>query len=171
MNITKNRVISIDYILRDVENHIIDSTSDADPLTYLHGHENIIPGLEKALEGKSEGDHFTITIPAAEAYGERDEELVIQVPLDRFEDAEAVATGMQFEAETADGSRVVTVTNVTGTHATIDGNHPLAGMALTFDVTVTGIREAEPEEIDHGHPHHACGDCDACEDDACGCGE
>ncbi|MDR3334733.1 MAG: peptidylprolyl isomerase [Treponema sp.] len=170
MNIVKNRVISIDYTLTNMQNQVIDSTADSDPLTYLHGHANIIPGLEQALEGKSEGEHFTISIPAEEAYGERDEGLVMEVPLDRFEDAEAVEVGMQFEVQSPGGIQIVTVTNVTGTHVTIDGNHPLAGQVLNFDVTVTGIRKASSEEIDHGHPHHAegCEDCDTCDDACCG---
>jgi FKBP-type peptidyl-prolyl cis-trans isomerase SlyD len=157
MNITKNRVVSIDYTLTDVNDQFIDSTTGDDPLDYLHGHENILPGLEKALEGKLPGDHFKVTIPAADAYGERDERLVIKVPLGNFETAASLEAGMQFEAQTPGGFRMVTVTGVTDQTATVDANHSLAGMALTFDVTVTGIREATPEELAHGHPHRQAG--------------
>jgi FKBP-type peptidyl-prolyl cis-trans isomerase SlyD len=164
MNITKNRVVSIDYTLRDKNNRLIDSTSGADPLDYLHGYKNIIPGLERALEGKSQGDILKVRIPAADAYGERDEQLVISVPLERFGSNGEVEVGMQFQAQSPDGYSVVTVTEVGDKTATIDGNHPLAGMDLDFDVTVTGVREASSEELQHGHVHsvHNHEHCDGC---------
>jgi FKBP-type peptidyl-prolyl cis-trans isomerase SlyD len=168
MNITKDRVVSIDYSLTSADNQLLDSTSGAEPLVYLHGYENIIPGLEQALEGKTGGDRFKVTIPAAEAYGKRDAALVVDVPKKRFNGEGPIEEGMQFEAQTAEGNRMVTVTKVAGDTVTIDGNHPLAGMDLNFDVTVTAIREANAEEIAHGHPHHAHHhhhdeeDCDAC---------
>ncbi|GHT99730.1 peptidyl-prolyl cis-trans isomerase [Spirochaetia bacterium] len=153
MNIAKNRVVSIDYTLTDKDNEVLDSTSGAEAFEYLHGYENIIPGLEKALEGKTVGDSLKITIPAAEAYGEQDDTLIVSVPLDRFEGAGSIEAGMQFEAQTPDGCRMVTVTGVTEKTATVDGNYPLAGMDLTFDVTVKAIRDALPEEVSHGHVH------------------
>jgi FKBP-type peptidyl-prolyl cis-trans isomerase SlyD len=165
MNITKNLVVSIGYTLKDTDNQIIDSVSVSDPLVYLHGYENIIPGLEKALEGKAVGDTFDITIPASQAYGERNEELVVELPLDRFED-ERVEAGMQFQAQTEAGYQIVTVAGVSNDIVTVDGNHPLAGRELNFNVTVADIREAEPEELAHGHTHsHVhddCGGCDRC---------
>jgi FKBP-type peptidyl-prolyl cis-trans isomerase SlyD len=170
MNITKDRVVSIDYTLTGKDGQFIDSTSGAQPLDYLHGYQNIIPGLEQALEGKAEGDKFQVSIPAAEAYGERDEGLVIEVPRENFGDAEAIEEGMQFEASSPEGSNVVTVTGVDGDTITIDGNHPLAGMDLNFDVTVIAIRDADAEELAHGHPHHEHG-CDECGPDCPGCGE
>jgi FKBP-type peptidyl-prolyl cis-trans isomerase SlyD len=169
MNITKDRVVSIDYTLTDAGNNTLDSTDGADPLTYLHGHENIIPGLEKALEGKAQGDALKITVASAEAYGERDDRLIVTIPLDRFEGAEAVEPGMQFHAETPDGGfRMVTVTKVEGNQVTIDGNHPLAGLDLNFDVKVLDVREANPEELEHGHvhshghQHESCDECGGC---------
>jgi FKBP-type peptidyl-prolyl cis-trans isomerase SlyD len=172
MNITKNRVVSINYTLTDDHNNIIDSTSGSEPLDYLHGFENIIPGLERALEGKIQGDQFSITIPAADAYGERDDKLIIDVPLDRFQGVDAVKKGMQFHAQTPDGFRMITVTRVAGETVTIDGNHPLAGLALTFDVTVNAIREANAEELAHGYVHshghgHSHSGCEGCEPGAC----
>jgi FKBP-type peptidyl-prolyl cis-trans isomerase SlyD len=155
MRITKNHVVTIDYTLRDSEHQILESSEGSEPLAYLHGYQSIIPGLEQALEDKSAGDAFTVTIPAAEAYGERDEQLVITVPLDSFEDAGAVKEGMQFEADTPDGYRLLTVTQVGNKTATVDINHPMAGMDLTFDITVKTVREADPGEISHGHIHHA----------------
>lgn len=164
MQITKNRVVGIGYTLRDAQNQFIDASSNFDPLVYLHGYGNIIPGLEKALEGKIEGDAFNVTIAAGDAYGERDETLVVRVPLKNFEGTGAIKAGMQFAADTPDGSRMVTVTQVEGSTVTVDANHPMAGLDLTFEVTVVSVREASPEEISHGHPHHPCGhhQCDGC---------
>jgi FKBP-type peptidyl-prolyl cis-trans isomerase SlyD len=166
MNISKDRVVSIGYTLKSADNQILDSAPDSEPLVYLHGHENIIPGLEKALEGKAVGDTVDVILPAAEAYGERDEALVAEISLDRFEGAE-VEEGMQFEAQTNDGYRVVTVTGISDGKATVDGNHPLAGMELNFNVTIADIREASNEELAHGHVHgHHHENCDGC--GACG---
>ncbi|MEJ5189457.1 peptidylprolyl isomerase [Treponema sp. J25] len=175
MNIAKDCVVSFDYTLTDAEGQVLDTSQGSAPLSYLHGSNNIIPGLEKALEGKKEGDSFTVTVPAAEAYGERDESLVINVPLDRFQGVDVVEAGMQFQADTAEGPRIVTVTRVANGMATIDANHPLAGVDLTFAVTIRSVRPATEEELAHGHPHEdfddACGD-DCGEDcgPGCGCG-
>jgi FKBP-type peptidyl-prolyl cis-trans isomerase SlyD len=173
MNITKNLVVSFDYTLTDGNKEVLDSSSGSGPLSYLHGFENIIPGLEKELEGKAEGDTFIVTVPAAEAYGERDEHLVANIPLDQFEGAGEVEAGMQFQAETPEGEhQIITVTKVANGMATIDGNHPLAGIDLTFDVKIVSIREATAEELEHGHPHHegGCGGCGGgCGEDGCDC--
>ena len=166
MEITKDRVASFAYTLTDANNQVLDSSPETEPLSYLHGHENIIPGLEKALEGKNEGDSLKVCVPAAEAYGERDEQLVINVPLDRFQSGDKVEEGMQFEAETPDGdSRIVTVTKIAEGMATVDANHPLAGVDLNFDIKVVSVRAASSEELEHGHLHHGCG----CGDDGCNC--
>jgi FKBP-type peptidyl-prolyl cis-trans isomerase SlyD len=162
MNVTKDCVVSIDYTLFDDHGEVLDTSNGLEPLLYLHGSNAIIPGLEKALEGKVAGDTFSVTVPAAEAYGLRDEQLVVEVPLDRFKGADAVEAGMQFQAETSEGSQIVTVTSVGNGMATIDANHPLAGKDLTFDITVVSIRPATAEEIEHGHPHidsNCDGDC------------
>jgi FKBP-type peptidyl-prolyl cis-trans isomerase SlyD len=175
MNIAKNTIVSFDYTLTDDNNQILDSSSDSEPLVYLHGCGNIIPGLEEAMEGKAVGDSFKVHVLAAAAYGERDEKLITKIPKDRFE-GETVEEGMQFQAQTPDGYRVITVTAVEGDQITIDGNHPLAGVDLNFDVAVKDIREASEEEIDHGHPHHAHHhhDEEGCSDEECdscgGCG-
>jgi FKBP-type peptidyl-prolyl cis-trans isomerase SlyD len=173
MNVAKNRVISISYTLTDDNNRIIDSTSGSESFDYLHGFENIIPGLEQALEGKNQGDRFSVTIPAAKAYGERDNRMILDVPRNRFQDAESVKKGMQFYVETAQGVQLVTVTQVADQTVTIDGNHPLAGLDLTFDVTVDGVREASAGELAHGHIHahgHSHEDCGDCESGSEGCG-
>lgn len=153
MKVEKDRVVAIDYTLSDDNNQVIDSSSGAGPLEYLHGHSNIIPGLERALEGREAGDKITVTVPAGDAYGERDEKLVMNVPLSRFEGVEPLEEGMQFEAHTPEGRRVVTVTGVGGEKVTVDGNHPLAGKDLNFDVTVKSVREAKAGELSHGHVH------------------
>jgi FKBP-type peptidyl-prolyl cis-trans isomerase SlyD len=178
MNVAKNRVITIDYTLTDDNNNIIDTTAGSESFDYLHGFGNIIPGLEKALEGKGQGDRFSVTIPAVQAYGERDERMVVEVPLDRFQGAGPVKKGMRFHAETSSGFQLVTVTQVRDQTVTIDGNHPLAGLDLIFDVTINAIREAKAEELAHGHvhspgqghSHEGCGGCVAGGSDAEGCG-
>jgi FKBP-type peptidyl-prolyl cis-trans isomerase SlyD len=169
MLITKDRVVSIGYTLKDAQNQVLDSSSGDEPLVYLHGYENIIPGLEKALDGKTQGDTFTVTIAAGDAFGERDEKLVVSLPRKNIEGLGAIEEGMVLEADTPDGSRVVTVTRIEGSTVTVDANHPMAGLDLTFDVTVVAVREASPEELSHGHPHHAHGSCDGC-GDCNGCG-
>lgn len=176
MNVAKDRVVSLSYTLTDPQGKVLDSSEDTGPLAYLHGNDNIIVGLEKALEGKNEGDAFKVTVKAAEAYGDRDEGLVVNVPRDRFQGVSSIEPGMQFEAETAEGSRLVTVTKVTDSMVTVDANHTLAGIDLTFDVSVVAIRAASAEELQHGHPHveHSHGGC-GCGDggcgDGCGCGD
>ncbi len=169
MNVTKDCVVSIDYTLFDDHGEVLDTSNGAEPLSYVHGSNAIIPGLEKALEGKAEGDTFSVTIPAAEAYGVRDEQLIVNVPLDRFQGADTVEAGMQFQAETSAGSQIVTVTGVANGMATIDANHPLAGKDLTFDINVVSVRPATIEEIEHGHPHiNSSCDSDCC-DEGGGC--
>jgi FKBP-type peptidyl-prolyl cis-trans isomerase SlyD len=153
MKVEKNRVVAIDYTLTDDNKQVMDSSSGSEPLEYLHGHGSIVPGLERALEGREAGDKITVTVPAGDAYGERDEKLVMSVPLSRFDGIEPVEEGMQFEAQTPEGRRVVTVTGVNDKTVTIDGNHPLAGMDLNFEVTIKSIREANAEELSHGHVH------------------
>jgi FKBP-type peptidyl-prolyl cis-trans isomerase SlyD len=168
MNIANDRVVSINYTLTNAQSQVLDTTG-AEPFSYLHGHRNIIPGLENALNGRRPGDAFTIHIPAAEAYGERSEKLITTVPLDRFDGAGSVQAGMQFHAETPDGElQLVTVTSVEGDVVTIDGNHPMAGLDLNFDVSIVDIREADEDELQHGHVHASCdcesGDCANCHD-------
>ena len=161
MEIKKDRVVTIDYSLRDSTGKLIDSSEGAEPLLYLHGNENIIPGLEKELEGKNPGDSLTCVIAPENAYGERDEALVFKVQKKDFGENAEVAPGMQFEAQGEEGSQIVTVVKIEGEDVTLDANHPLAGQTLHFDVKVVDVREATPEELEHGHVH---GD-----EDECGC--
>lgn len=154
MQISANKVVSIDYTLTNDQGQVLDSSSGRGPLAYLQGHHNIISGLENALEGLSAGDSVRVTIAPADAYGERDESLRQAVPRRMFEDAEQVTVGMQFHTVTEQGQQqIVTVTAVEVEHVTVDANHPLAGETLTFDVTVVDVRDATAEELDHGHVH------------------
>ena len=152
MIISENVVVLFHYSLTDENGNELDSSTDKDPLAYIHGHKNIIPGLEKELDGKTEGDVMVVTIEAAEAYGERQEQMVQEVPRASFQ-VEEMTVGMRFEAQTPNGPVSVVVTTVTDDMVTVDGNHPLAGKDLTFDVKIDTVREATEEELEHGHVH------------------
>ncbi|MEN6598813.1 MAG: peptidylprolyl isomerase [Rectinema sp.] len=171
MEIKKDRVVTIDYSLSDDVGRIIDSSEKNEPLVYLHGNDNIIPGLERELEGKIPGETLSCSIPPTDAYGERNESLVFKVNKKDFGDNVEVAAGMQFEAHGEDGTLIVTVVNVDGEEVTLDANHPLAGETLHFDVKVVDVREATPEELEHGHAHgeydDECDDDCYCDDDSC----
>lgn len=156
MNIEKNKVALIEYTLTNEQGEEIDA-SNGNPLAYLHGHGNLIPGLEKELEGKAVGDKFTTTVPAAEAYGDRVDQLVQTVPNSMFQGVDELEVGMRFEAQSEQGTHSVEVTAIDGDQVTVDGNHPLAGMPLTFEVEVTGVRESTEDELEHGHAHGAGG--------------
>jgi len=153
MQIAENAVVAIDYTLRDTDGEVIDASPEGQPLQYLHGAGNIIPGLEKALEGKTAGEYVDVNIPPEEAYGERDDRLQQDVPLSMFEGVDNVEAGMRFQAQTQSGTQVVTVAAVSGDSITVDANHPLAGQTLNFKVKVSEVREASSEEIEHGHVH------------------
>ena len=147
----------IHYTLTNDEGDLLDSSKDQDPLAYLHGFGNIIPGLEKALTGRSIGDTFKIEIAPEDGYGVRDNEMVQSVPRSAFEGVDDIEPGMQFQAQSPDGIQLVTVIDIDGDEVILDGNHPMAGITLHFDVEVTDIREATREELEHGHVHGAGG--------------
>lgn len=157
MNISDNCVASFHYTLTNSTGEVLDSSIGQEPLSYLHGAGNIIPGLEKALAGKTVGDKLKVSVNAAEAYGERDSSMVQELPNSMFSGVNKIEVGMEFHAETEHGLQVVTVTAVEGDTVTIDGNHPLAGVDLNFDVEITEVRNATSEELDHGHAHGAGG--------------
>lgn len=161
MQIAQNSVASLSYVLTDTKGEVLDEATTETPFVYLHGANNIIAGLEKALVGKSANDTLEVTIPPAEAYGEHDERLTQQVSKTMFGDVDdsQLAPGVQFNAQTNVGNQVITITAVEGDTVTIDGNHPLAGETLHFDVTVLDVRTATEEELQHGHAHAAHGDC------------
>ena len=153
MAIEKDKVVSIDYTLTGENGQVLDSSQGREPLAYLHGAGNIIPGLESALEGKNEGDQLNVQIPPDKAYGQRDERMVQPVPRTAFQGVADIQPGMQFQASTNAGPRLITVVAVGGDQVTIDANHPLAGATLNFDVKVVGVRDATNEEKSHGHVH------------------
>lgn len=151
--IAQNKAVAIHYTVADDTGTQVDSSEGRDPLWYLHGHNNIINGLEKALEGLAEGDAFNTDIKAIDAYGEHREELVQRVPRDAFQGVAQIDIGMVFNAETDGGSIQVTVTQIDEDIVVVDGNHPLAGKNLVFTGVVTTVRDASAEELSHGHVH------------------
>ena len=153
MPIAPNDVVTIHYTLRDEADKVIDSSSGGEPLAYLHGHGNIIPGLERELAGKSVGERLTVRVPAAEGYGEYDRALVQKVPRRALKGIASLKVGMRLQA----GHQPVTVTHIAGDMVTLDGNHPLAGQNLNFEVEITAVRPATEEELAHGHVHGAGG--------------
>jgi FKBP-type peptidyl-prolyl cis-trans isomerase SlyD len=153
MQIEKNAVVTIDYTLTDGSGKVIDTSKGKQPLAYLHGGGNLIPGLERALEGKKAGENLKVTIAPEDAYGMRDEKLVQVVPNSAFQGVPELKVGMQFRSQSPQGSTVVTITKLEGDNVTVDANHPLAGLALSFDVDVKDIRQATKEELEHGHVH------------------
>jgi len=153
MQVADNMAVSIHYTLTNDDGEVIDSSIGDDALVYLHGKGNIIPGLENALHGKATGDKFNVRIEAEDAYGEMIDEMIQVVPREMFEGIDTLEVGMQFHADVSSGTGIVTVIDIDGDNITIDGNHPLAGVALTFAVEVVDIRPATQEELSHGHIH------------------
>ena len=147
-------VVSMHYKLTDSSGDVLDSSEGGEPLTYLHGAGTIIPGLENALVGKVAGDSLQVEIPPADGYGEIQQELMQVVPREAFQGVEQLEPGMAFQAQGQDGSsRQIVVREINGDDITVDGNHPLAGVDLHFDVQVVEVREASEEELAHGHAH------------------
>ena len=153
MPIAQNDVVSIHYTLKDDADKVLDSSSGGEPLVYLHGHGALIPGLERELTGHKAGDRLTVDVAPADGYGEYEKGLVQRVPRRALKGVADVQVGMRLHAQTAQGSRAVTVTHLSGDMVTLDGNHPLAGKNLHFEVEVAGVRAATAEELAHGHVH------------------
>ncbi|WP_323841704.1 MULTISPECIES: peptidylprolyl isomerase [unclassified Moraxella] len=155
--IAKDTVVKFNYTLTNNQGEVLDQ-SHGEPLAYLHGHHNIIPGLEGQMEGKSAGDKFVAVIAPSDAYGEYLAEAVQSVPRTNFQGVDNIEVGMQFQSQTDDGHvMLVTVKEVTDEEVVVDGNHPLAGQELTFDVEIVEVRAATADEIAHGHAHGAGG--------------
>ena len=157
MIIQKNKVVTIRYTLTDEAGGIIESSEGQEPLTYLHGSGNVIPGLEASLEGKSAGESVRVTLSPEDAYGEWDNAQVLEIPKGQFSGVDEVKAGMEFSVHSSGGEQIVVVSKVEGETVTVDANHPLAGKTLNFDVTVVDIRDATNDELDHGHAHGAGG--------------
>lgn len=156
MKIADKTVVKMHYSVMDQNQNAIDSSFDNEPLEMIIGSGFLIPGLEKALLEKTVGDKFTVDVPAIDGYGERHEGLMQAVSKDMFEGIE-VEVGMQFRATTDQGEQSVTVIEIQGDDVLIDGNHPLSGIDLTFDVEILEVRDATEEELAHGHVHNAGG--------------
>ncbi|WP_163832554.1 FKBP-type peptidyl-prolyl cis-trans isomerase [Spartinivicinus ruber] len=146
-------VVSIDYTLKDDDGTVIDQSEAGQPLAYLHGFGNIIPGLEQELVGKVAGDSFQVSVNPEDAYGEHQEQLIQKVPLATFPDPDNLQAGMRFTAQTEQGDIPVVIADIQDDEVTVDANHPLAGLTLHFEGKVVDVRDATEEELQHGHAH------------------
>jgi FKBP-type peptidyl-prolyl cis-trans isomerase SlyD len=153
LTIKKDSVVTFNYTLKDDDGTVIDNSSPDEPLAYLHGHGNLVPGLERELEGKAAPDKLSVKVTPADGYGEYSRELIQKVPRRTLKGIAKITVGMRLHAQTERGPRPVTVTAVTGDMVTLDGNHPLAGKNLNFDIEILDVREATAEELEHGHVH------------------
>lgn len=153
MQIAKNAVATIEYTLKNDEGEVLDTSEGRGPLAYVHGIGALVPGLEAELEGKGAGDELEVRVDPEGGYGPRHEAMVQSVPRAQLPPEPEPVVGMQFQAQTDQGPIVLTVISVEGDQITLDGNHPLAGVALNFAVKVVSVREASSEELEHGHVH------------------
>jgi FKBP-type peptidyl-prolyl cis-trans isomerase SlyD len=152
MQIESKKVVTIAYTLKDEAGEVIDTSVGGEPLLYVHGMGSLVPGLEKALDGRSVGDRFSVVLTPEEGYGKRDESLIRKIPIRKLPDGKA-AVGSRVRVQTDQGPAMLLVTAVRGDYATVDPNHPLSDKTLHFDVEVVGVRDATPEELEHGHAH------------------
>lgn len=157
MEIAADKVVLIHYTLKDDSGAVIDSSAGGEPLAYIQGHGNLVAGLERALEGKQDGDTVAVSVAPDDGYGKYQAALIQRVPKRSLQGSGEIKKGMQFQGRTDDGMRMFTVTAVIGDMVTLDGNHPLADKTLHFDVQVVSVREASAEELEHGHVHGAGG--------------
>jgi FKBP-type peptidyl-prolyl cis-trans isomerase SlyD len=153
MKIADNKVVQFHYTLKDEAGTEIENSYEGEPLAYLHGHKNMIVGVEKALTDKAAGDKFSVTLQPAEAYGERQEDAIERVPAKHLMGATKWKPGMTAVVNTEQGQRQVTVIKAGRFMVTVDINPPLAGKVLTFDLDVVDVRDASEEEVQHGHAH------------------
>lgn len=153
MNITKDKVVQFHYTIKDETGEQVETSKDSDPMAYLHGHNNMIVGVENALDGKAAGDKFTVTLEPKDAYGERQDDAIQRVPAKHLQGAQKWQPGMVAVVNTEQGQRQVTVLKVGRFMVTVDLNPPLAGKTLTFDLEVVDVRDASEDEIAHGHAH------------------
>jgi len=157
MQITENTVVSMHYTLTDEQGQELDSSVGQEPLVFLSGAQNIIDGLDNALQGKSAGEKLEVSVAPEDGYGAVHEELIQKVPTENFQGVDDIQIGMQFMAQTPGGEQPVTVIGVEEDGVMLDGNHPLAGKTLNFNVEIVDVREASEEEKEHGHVHGAGG--------------
>lgn len=153
MTVSENKAVQFHYVLKDADGNQLESSSGSHPMTYLHGHNSLLPGLEQALDGKNVGDKFTATLTPDMAFGELQPDSELRVPLSQLRGAKKWEPGMQAVIQTPQGHQQVTVLKVGHTMATVDTNHPMAGKTLIFDIEVVNVRDASAEELSHGHVH------------------
>lgn len=153
MKVSTNSVVSLDYTLKNNAGEVLDSSQGRAPLVYLHGVGALIPGLENEIDGMEVGQAKTVTVQPELAYGVKSDDLLHVVPKSGFQGDEEMFVGMQVQLETEQGPAIATISNIEGEDITLDLNHPLAGEVLTFDITITDLREATEDEIAHGHVH------------------
>jgi FKBP-type peptidyl-prolyl cis-trans isomerase SlyD len=153
MQIGDRTVASFHYTLTDNAGKVIDTSADRAPLTYLHGAGNIVPGLEKEMVGRKAGDVFNVVVAPEEGYGMPNPMMIQVVPRDAFQGVDTLEVGMEFQAQTPQGPMSVAIASIDGDEVTVDGNHPLAGQTLHFNIEVTDVRDASLEELSHGHVH------------------
>lgn len=153
MSIEDRKAVSFHYTLTNDEGEELESSRERDPMVYLHGYRNIIPGLETAMTGRDVGDTFQVTVEPAQAYGERNPNSVQRISAKHFPDVKRLSPGQLVSLKTKQGPIQATIVKVGRFNVDVDANHPLAGKTLTFDVEITDIRDATQEEIDHGHVH------------------
>jgi FKBP-type peptidyl-prolyl cis-trans isomerase SlyD len=153
MPITTNMVAQFHYTLKDADGNELESSAAGHPMTYLHGIDSLLPGLERALVGKDSGDKFSVTLLPGDAFGELKDDSEMRVPLSQLRGSKKWEPGMQAVIQTPQGHQQVTVLKVGHTMATVDTNHPMAGKTLIFDIEIVDVREASAEELSHGHAH------------------
>lgn len=157
MLITNHKAVTVEYTLSDDAGEVLDTSKGREPLTYIHGTGGIIPGFESALEGKSTADHVSFVLAPVDGYGERREDLIFSLPKERFGEIPDLREGLQFAVNGPHGAMVMTVVSVGEKEVTLDGNHPLAGNNLHFDVEVLEVRDASEEEIQETLKETGCG--------------
>jgi FKBP-type peptidyl-prolyl cis-trans isomerase SlyD len=147
MQITQHKHVTLGYKLKDDKGVLLDSTEDRDPFAYIHGTGSIIPAIEQALVGKAPGDDVNLRIPSEHAYGERNENLVFTTSITSFDNADNLSPGVRVRVRTSSGEQILSITNIDDDQVTLDGNHPLAGVNLNFEISVVGVRDCTPEEL------------------------
>ena len=162
MQIQKDHVVTLTYTLTNPDGKVLDQTTADNPLVYLHGRGTLIPGLESRIEQQPAGHSLTVNVPAKEAYGERDPHNIIVAGRGEFPPDATLEPGIKFWVESEEGKGLVTIVEVNEDSVTLDNNHPLAGVDLTFAVDILAVRMATAREVKDGQVHGS-GDCDCCD--------
>jgi FKBP-type peptidyl-prolyl cis-trans isomerase SlyD len=153
MSVSRGKVVQMNYILRNKAGDVLDRSEEGEAFDYLHGADQIVPGLEKALEGLKIGDKKKVTVQPSEGYGEMIPQLQAELQRSAFPKDMPIEVGIEFRANLEDGPAVLRIVEVNGDLVKVDGNHPLAGETLEFDIEIVGLRDATKDEMEHGHAH------------------